>query len=145
MPEAGPLWFSGICDSLLMKVYLWARDWGRGEEAATRTWLSPRMIEEKIVTKRAARIGWKKVEFENLIRILTALRPNWILTADLKAVFERFDRAKLLPGNERELIMVAYQQDPIEILQVLLQAKSGQAKAEAEIEERIKTGQPLWG
>jgi hypothetical protein len=64
------LWFAGVCDRVLSKVGWWAANWARGEEFATRPFMTEDFQQVNAVTKRLHKIAWKKSEFQHLVRIL---------------------------------------------------------------------------
>ena len=73
MPDSQPLpvWYAGVCDSMLAKVAFWANMWETGEAFATRDWLSPKGEIVPIVTKRLVKVPWPRGEFEHLLRTLS--------------------------------------------------------------------------
>lgn len=143
MPE--PLWFAGVCDSMLRVVELWAANWDRSPAYATRPFMTATGEIEDIVTKRVVQVAWLPVEFEHLVRILKAVRPNWPMTADLeRAHAGGFRNCRLLPGGRRLMSMICYKQDALDLFEVLLQAKNGISSLNEDVDKKRDSEAPLW-
>ena len=121
------LWVYGVCDTLLVKILRWQRDWPQGREAATRLFMHKDGRQENLVTKRRVYVTLHMKEMEHLVRILKALRPDWTFVNDLEAYAATgFRRARMAAGGERVATMVSYEPDVKEILAALLRARSGE-------------------
>ena len=119
--------------------------WPNGAPYADRPFMNATGAVENVVTQREVQVPWKKAEFEHLVRILRAVRPDWPLTADLARVLPLFDRARLLPGNERLLPMRSYSKDVDEIIQAVASVRGGSRNGLEDLAgEQQKQGKSIW-
>ena len=126
---AQPLWYAGVCDSIMKKIEYWVRHYKKGELAATRKYLDPIGGVIDMPTKYAVKLPWKKIELEHLIRIMNTLRPNTPLTEEIQQLEGVWKHGTLLPGGSRVMTLVFYPEHVQEIHKVLLEAKTGQKSA----------------
>lgn len=145
MPE--PVWFAGVCDSMLFKVESWLRAWPRGDIFATRTGWSVDGGEFEVVTGRLVKVPLTRSELEHLIRILDAVKPNWLFTAFLKLKLSKFETFRLLPGNVRVVPMESGDEPLQQAVELLRAAKTGTVSLSKQIETALdeKKDGPLWG
>lgn len=127
-----PVWYSGVCDSVLRKVDYWVRHYEDGELAATRQFLDPKVGVIDKPTKYAVTIPWKLVELKHLIRINTTLRPGTPLTEEIQRLEKIWKHGTLLPGGSRVMTLIFYPEHVKELRSILLEAKSGQKAASLE-------------
>lgn len=135
---AQPLWFAGICDSMLRKVEFWLRAWPSGNVYATRTHMSKTGEITDVPTMRDVRVAWHPNELKHLVRILKTVRPKWTVTADLEALLPKLEHCRLLAKGERLVPMCSYYNDPQEILELLRQVKAGKVGVEQELLESFQ-------
>jgi hypothetical protein len=122
----GPVWFSGISDTVLAKVAFWYENWHRGDEFATRDRINDTgTAVEQVVTKRLHAIQWTKAEFANLVAIMKRVRPKSALTADLDVVLSGFDKNRLNLYGTRNIRIATYLDDVKELYNAVVEAKSG--------------------
>lgn len=120
-----PTWYVPVCDRVLAKVQLWFDIYDRGDESASRKWITMNARIVDRTTMYAHRIKWKATELDHLIRLLDALAEHQELTSDFKRVREGLHHGRLLPNGEREVVLNFYKADVAEVLDVLRRAKSG--------------------
>lgn len=141
-----PLWYAGVCDELYQKIAMWQSAYWYGMPHSTMKWVNPKglKVEDKPV-KIAHQIPFREIELDNLIRILTALRPNTPMMEEWQTIRKLWKNGKpivgrtynksywsklLLPnGLHRVLTVVFYDEHVKELLDILYEAKSGQKAA----------------
>ena len=139
------LWFSGVCDDMLKKVVLWHEAWPQGNPYTEALFLHVDGRQENLTVQREVHVPWTKPEFEHLVRILKAVRPDHPLTADLEKVLPKLHKAKLIQGNQRLLPMRSHHQDVKDILEALIIARDGDKSGlETHISEQKQQGKGLW-
>jgi len=130
---------------MFQKLLWWRRVWPQGTPYATRPFMNQAGGIEDAVTQREVRVPWKKAEFEHLVRILQAVKPEWSLTADLARVLPVFDRARLLPDGNRLLPMRSYQKDINEIIAAVASARGRSRNELADLaEKQEQEGKSIW-
>jgi hypothetical protein len=135
-----PLWVSGVCDSMLLKVVNWRHRWPAGPVAATRAFMNKTGTVEAIPTKRAVKVAWHPKELEHLIRILKIARPDWQFVEDLELFYSSGLRiGRLLPNGLYLADMVAYSMDLDEIVEIVSNARAGRAIG-GQLAEDVKSG-----
>ena len=114
-----------MCDTLMAKIATWLQMYERGDESASRPFvtLNGRIVDR--VTMYAHRIRFKTQEIDHLVRLLHALAEHQELTADFTRVRQGMTKLKLVPGGEYEVTLNFFKQDVAEILDVLTRARSG--------------------
>lgn len=123
-----PTWYTPVCDHVLTKVTRWFQMYERGEEAASRKYvtINGRVVDR--VTRYAHRLRFKRVEIDHLVRILDALLETPELVEDFKKVQANLTRGRLIPGGEYEVVLNFYKEDIAEIINALRRAKTGKLK-----------------
>lgn len=160
--KASPLWFAGICDELLTKVAIWDQAYWVGEVHSTRQFLE---LDGRIVdkpTKIAHELPLREIELDHMIRILEAMRPESQLLGefqDIKKIWKygkpvrgfRFmksywSRFTLPQGIHRVITIAFYPEHVKEVLNTLLEAKTGQkvATIDAVVEKQKESGKDLF-
>jgi hypothetical protein len=74
-----PIWFDGICDSLLFKMKRWYDCYERGKVRGTRQFLDTTGLKD-VATKYLHEVPLSLKEAEALVRIMRAKRPKLPLT-----------------------------------------------------------------
>lgn len=123
-----PTWYTPVCDQLMQKIHHWYTVYDRGTESASRKWITMNARIVDRVTMYAHVLKFKTREIDHLVRLMEALSPHPELTADFKQVRARMQKGRLYPGNEYEVTLNFYKQDVVDILNVLIRAKTGQLK-----------------
>lgn len=143
---ASPMWFAGVCDTMLQRAQWWLQAWPRGDEFATRSGWSVTGGEFQIVTARVVKVAISKPELEHMIRILDNVKPNWTFTAFLKNKLEKFESFRLLPRNLRIVPMETGDEQLKVAVELLQAAKTGQASLSSDVDAALnrKDG-TLWG
>ena len=88
-----------MCDTLMAKIATWLQMYERGDESASRPFvtLNGRIVDR--VTMYAHRIRFKTQEIDHLVRLLHALAEHQELTADFMRVRQGMTKLKLVPGG----------------------------------------------
>jgi hypothetical protein len=134
-----------MCDTLMAKISTWLQMYERGDESASRPFvtLNGRIVDR--VTMYAHRIRFKTQEIDHLVRLLHALAEHQELTADFTKVRQGMTKLKLVPGGEYEIPLNFYKQDVVEILDVLIRAKTGRLKTvEQSAAEQAESGKGMF-
>ena len=134
-----------MCDTLIAKISTWLQMYERGDESASRPFvtLNGRIVDR--VTMYAHRIRFKTQEIDHLIRLLHALAEHQELTADFTRVRQGMTKLKLVPGGEYEVTLNFFKQDVAEILDVLTRAKTGRLKTvEQTAKEQADAGKGMF-
>ena len=139
-----PLWFSGVCDRLLLKVRLWVQAWPRGEVYATRPWMDKAGNIVQVPTMRVVKLSFHRRELEAAVRILQALRPKDTITTDLAKVLQGLGTCKPSQGGERIVEIATYEKDPSEVLKALFEARDGKQGFAPNVDAAVKIGGKLW-
>ena len=89
-----------MCDTLIAKISTWLQMYERGDESASRPFvtLNGRIVDR--VTMYAHRIRFKTQEIDHLVRLLHALAEHQELTSDFTRVRQGMTKLKLVPGGE---------------------------------------------
>jgi N-acetylglucosamine kinase-like BadF-type ATPase len=66
------------------------------------------------------------------------------MTHDLQQVWKNFDQGRMTTNGQRIVVMRSYKEEPQELLQVLVEAKTGAASFSKQVEEKVKAGGRLW-
>jgi hypothetical protein len=66
------------------------------------------------------------------------------MTHDLQQAWKNFDQGKFGTNGQRIMVMRSYKEEPQELLQVLVEAKTGAASFSKQVEEKVKAGGRLW-
>lgn len=160
--KANPLWFTGICDELLLKIAIWDQAYWVGEVHSTRQFLERdgRVVDKP--TKIAHEMPIREIELDHIIRILEAMRPESQLLGEFQAIKRiwkygkpvhgyRFmksywSRFNLPAGIHRVITVAFYPEHVKEVLNTLLEAKTGQKVATADllIEKQKESGKELF-
>jgi hypothetical protein len=135
-----PTWYRPVCDILLAKMQRWFDMYERGDEAASRKFvtMNGRIVDK--VTMYAHRMQFKPLEIDHLVRLLHALAEHQELAADFRKVRDGWHRGHLLPGGERVLTLNFYKQDIAEILDVLIRAKTQRKTVAETAKEQAESG-----
>jgi hypothetical protein len=136
-----PTWYRPVCDILLAKMQRWFDMYERGDEAASRKFvtMNGRIVDK--VTMYAHRMQFKPLEIDHLIRLLHALAEHQELTIDFTKVRHGMKYGRLYPGGFYEVTLNFYKQDIAEILDVLQRAKSGKLKTVSDVaKEQAESG-----
>jgi hypothetical protein len=144
-PKKDPTWYTPVCDVLLAKISRWLELYERGDESASRPFvtLNGRVVDR--VTMYAHRIRFKTQEIDHLVRLLHALAEHQELTSDFTRVRQGMTKLKLVPGGEYEVPLNFYKQDVMEILDVLVRAKTGRLKTvEQTAKEQADAGKGMF-
>jgi hypothetical protein len=142
---ADPTWYVPVCDRILAKIQLWHDLYDRGEEAASRKWMTPnaRIVDRTV--KFGHRLKFKTQEIDHLVRILDALAEHKELADDFRRVRAGMKQGRLHPGGEYEIKLAFYKEDLVEILDALRRSKSGKYKTLTQVaEEHAKTGKGMF-
>ena len=117
-----------MCYTLMAKIATWLQMYERGDESASRPFvtLNGRIVDR--VTMYAHRIRFKTQEIDHLVRLLHALAEHQELTADFARVRKGMTNGRLVPGGEYEVTLNFGKQDVQELLDVLIRAKTGRLK-----------------
>lgn len=87
-----PIWFDGVCDTLLAKIKIWHDRYESGQVRGTRQFLNTDgKLEDKPV-KWLHQIPLTQKEAESLIRIMAAKRPKSPLTEMLAPLAQNLRR-----------------------------------------------------
>jgi hypothetical protein len=140
------VWFSGVCDSVLSKVYTWHKVYEQGEVCKDQDYLNVDGVVVKKPTMYAHRIGWTQPELEHLIRIVKDLRPQDPILGEVTRLRALWRHGKLVYGGNRILTLAFYKEHVKLLLDILQEAKTGQtaAKIDQVIEQRRKEGKDLF-
>src|ERR1035437_2046941 len=100
-----------MCDTLMAKIATWLQMYERGDESASRPFvtLNGRIVDR--VTMYAYRIRFKTQEIDHLVRLLHALAEHQELTSDFTRVRQGMTKLKLVPGGEYEVTLNFFKQD----------------------------------
>jgi hypothetical protein len=140
-----PTWYVPVCDRLLQKIQHWYQVYDRGVESASRKWITMNARIVDRVTMYAHNLKFKTQEIDHLVRLLDALSPHPELTADFKLVRAAMQRGRLYPGGEYEVTLNFYKQDVVDILNVLIRAKTGQLKTVEQLaKEQAASGKGMF-
>jgi hypothetical protein len=93
---------------------------------------------DEFVTKRVHKIAWTKSEFQHLVRILETVRPDWPFTHDLRNVLTGFDQYRLAANGQRLVQIATYEADPKELLDTLIEVKTGVGSFAKQVEEKAR-------
>ena len=106
---------------------------------------------DKITTVRRVNVPWKERELDDVISAIKALRPaeepKWRrLIAMLEKTKEMTQGARMLPGGMRWTPMDFRHSDVMNLLEVLIEAKTGKKKQtlDEQMAEARKKGGGLW-
>ena len=130
----GPLWFTGLCDSLYRKIALWRDHYDEGDVSRTRQALSADAQVVDVPVQRAMKIPWLQGELDHLVRILKATGAQLSLVEDMEKVQAGLRYAPAVAGGLRVATMVFWRADVVAILRCLDKAKG----AKNEIEEFVR-------
>ena len=144
-----PLWYTGVCDDLYQKIAIWQFTYWHGMIHSTRKFVEKmgrsednvglRVVDKPV--KIAHQIPFRVIELDNLIRILESLRPGTPMVEEWKTIRTLWKNGKpivgrtynrsywskvLLPqGLHRIITVVFYDEHVKELLDILLEAKTG--------------------
>lgn len=142
---ADPTWYTPVCDRVLAKMQMWFQLYERGEESASRKWVTMNARVVDRVTMYAHRLKFKPLEIDHLIRLLDALCEHKELAEDFRKVRNGMQRGRLHPGGEYEVVLNFYKADVAEILDVLMRAKSGNLKTlDQVVKEQTESGKGMF-
>lgn len=139
-------WFSGICDDLLSKIVIWNSIYWAGETHSTRKYMDEntgRVVDK--TTRCAHRVPFRLVELNHLVRIAAESKPGSELLKELESIrdiwkhgqvihgnrfgYGYWSKVKLPDGMHRVITLAFYPEHAKEILDMLMEAKSGQKAA----------------
>lgn len=162
--KASPLWYSGVCDELYIKIAMWEHAyWNGGEIHSTREWLDPNS--GQVVpkpTRMAHRVPLREVDLEHLIRIVGALKPDSEMLAELTEIKVMWKYAKpvhgyrythgywsalILPkGIHRSITLAFYPEHVKELMELLKEAKTGQKtlSIQQQIDQKKSEGKDIF-
>jgi len=140
------LWYTGACDRMLDRVLWWYNHWGQGKVHSTRPYFGLTGV-TAVVTKRVLSVPFHPREFEHMVRILRALKPEWVITADMDMILPKLSAQPVMADGVRLVPISTYQADVREILETLLKAKAGASPEDelGKLVEKQKPGESLWG
>ena len=118
-------WYRGVCDELLAILEQWERYYESGVPSADADFLTHQGRVTKVPTKYAHRVSFRKPHLEQLIRILTALRPQSTQLVDFKKVLAAFDRTTLSTGGWRQFLLDFYFIEVQELVKAVQEARDG--------------------
>lgn len=142
---ADPTWYLPVCDIVLAKVQRWLTHYERGDESASRKYvtMNARLID--MPTKYAHRMKFKPIEIDHLIRLMDALCEHKELVEDFRKVRAGMQRGRLHPGGYYEVVLNFYKQDVAEILEALIRAKTGKLKTLEQVtKENTESGKGMF-
>ena len=137
------LWYSGVDDVVLEKVAAWKRAWPYGKSHSTRSAMTMQGAVD-ITTKRIVPIVWRPEEWQEIVRLLQAVKPKWQLTKDCEDIGRSLHKYRLLPGGGRLIEFSVYSKDVEEIYDALLEAKQGKSELQELFERTPEGNKDLW-
>jgi hypothetical protein len=141
-----PLWFAGVCDSVLAKVSWWLSKYECGEVSRTRKFLDPVRGPVDIPTQYMHILAFSQREFDCLSAIVSAMRPDSSLAEDVERVRQNVAKTRKLPRNQYAVPLWFWRDDVAEIQKALLEARDGGKKTgiEGYVGEKLEEAKPLW-
>lgn len=117
-----PIWFSGICDGLLLKIATWHKNYDRGDIHSTKDWRDFDGSVKKVIVKRIHRIPFSSPELEHLQRILSDMPLGEEIGKQIGIIKDEvWKNGTLIKGNQR-ILELAFYPHQVEQMYKLLQA-----------------------
>jgi hypothetical protein len=137
MSKEKPIWFAGVCDSLLRKLKAWHEGYDFGKPGATCPFMemTGRIVAK--VVKRAHTICFSQAEMDNLYKFVNYYSTNPALTAEVKAIAESWRNGLLMPGGMRKVTLLFFPEHVKEIYDMVSRAKR-EAILGASVEDLIR-------
>jgi hypothetical protein len=125
---------------------------GRG--LATRPYLDQSFQQIDVPVLYAHEVPWRQNELEHLVRILTAMKPEWAITKDFqrmlgivknRAIWKKYEKLMKRRGDLFILTLVFEKNDIRELVLVLTEARDGRRGTNEELlAEKQQAGKDIW-
>jgi len=151
---AKPVWFAGVCDSLLARVQTWYENYEKGEIYASRLFLDTTFQKQDLPVLYAHDVPWRQDELEHLVRILKDVKPQWLVTSDFARIPALVSNKA---GRKKHAEMVKFRNgyfvltlifeyaDLKELFLVLKEVKDGRRDTIEELlADKKKAGKEIW-
>jgi hypothetical protein len=134
-----PIWYAGVCDSLLLKISTWHSRYDSGKVYATRDFLEFNGKITKKVVKRSFTIGFIKQEMDNLVSIVDYYAEGTPLCTEIKEVARSWAEAKGGIGAKgiKDITLNFYKEHVKDVVDILEKAKM-ESKLGASVNELIE-------
>jgi hypothetical protein len=125
------LWFSPVCDQILLKLETWRKGYDLGEVSATCKFFDPAKGVIDKPTMRAHRIPWTPVQMEYFIRIMTSHCDSKPLIEEVIRLREVLQKGTIIPGGGRWITLNFYLEH-IDLMIAAMKAAKGEKKVSVE-------------
>jgi hypothetical protein len=148
-----PIWFDGVCDTLLAKVRIWYERYEKGQVRGTRPFLNTDGKLEDRPVKFLHEIPITQKEAEALLRIMTAKRPKLPLTEMLAPLVRTLRRYPMRMHGTVASWVIPFAYYKPEVREILKTIEEAQAEAKNTtvgptvdqfVAEKKKQGGHLW-
>ena len=139
-----PLWFAGVCDSLLRKLTFWFDNYDKGSVSRERDMLLKGEV-IKVPVQYAHQIIWHPREIDFLVQLFYYYQPKSSLTEDLVRVQKGLKQGRMIPGavgNSYMSTMVFWKDNIQEMVKLAIDLRDGKSELDSYLEEKKPGG--LW-
>lgn len=128
IPIKDPTWYRPVCDVVEAKIKHWFDFYERGEESGSRPWITMngRIVDR--ITRYAHKLAFKPFEVDHLVRLLDALAEHPELADDFRTVRKCLANGQPIRNGEYIVTLNFAKADVLEILNVLIRARTGKLK-----------------
>lgn len=148
-----PIWFDGVCDTLLAKIKIWYERYETGQVRGTRAFLNNDGTLEDRPVKYLHEIPITQKEAEAILRIMRAKRPKLPLTEMLAPLINTLRRYPMRMQGTVPAWMIPFAYYKPEVREILKAIEEARADAKNTtvgptldqfVEDKKKQGGHLW-